>query len=282
MRYLFLFIFVSTSLANAESLNKWVIEKDKNVLLAQLPKMNTTGASGTSVSARDLDTKYVYPCVDPNEDQGEDRSDLKNTYTSLPRVLFKSKSEQVWICTDALSLKEISKTHFFMKESFKIFFRHLDNPPQILAHEAEIMTRPYDVNIDSSQITLRMSLSAESNKKSSLHPISERKITCDENECHLGAPKCVVSAKNLNPKRVILQFDHEVAKFKKHPTEVDSSKPFEYLDDLLLLATTGNEQARSRIENFPIDVSASATGSEILGTYEMYLKEFAALKCGSK
>lgn len=256
----------------AQTESSWMVFKKASYLQKELPKK--TKSKKIMLSSSDFDSHYLFPCKSTALDEREERGESADTGDMLPRLLLvNSEKTEVWVCAAADSLRQIGAGRFRFRDSFRIFSRLDGGIPQMIAEDGEVVARPYELRISGSNLQLVKNLST-ANLQTSSFPLTSRQLNCTQTKCNFSKERCALSSVQLSSTQVLNRFDKAVARYKAKPTvDADKSKPFQYLDQLLVLAVKGNAKAKKRLAFFPIDISGSLTGVEILTSYLASLKE---------
>jgi hypothetical protein len=269
-------------LADAEILvspSPWKAVTDKSILLKTLPKPKPK--VGEPITADQLDEHLLYSCK-VNESDREDVSsaEMQSKYATLPRIAFFGPNHfVVWVCTDEENLKTISPGHYRAISNFAIYSRAAQGKRRLVATQGEMAVLPTDIVLSDRGIEFTESFHLSKAGKETYTPYTTQYINCGAKVCSLSPVKCVLKRASSDMHDIVARFDKAVDRYKKqkNPPGLDESEPFQLLDELFVLAATGDHEAQLRFQHFPFEVDAGPAA--ILGEYTELLRRSKKLGC---
>lgn len=248
----------------------WKLETRAPKMLAALPK--PPRKPDQTITARDLDDHFVYPCVD--EDEIESRAEPPAEDTVLPRVLWTDEyKNEFWICSAAKDFEKIDDGHVFTDQTFVLATKNPRKRFRLLLNEGPLIDRPIEVFAEKGALRVVSFFPLADGKQI---PFSQTRIKCDSKGCVPGEETCALDTKGVDAKSEVKKFDAAVKQHVAHP---DREPPVD-LDRLFLAAVAGDKSAASRIHQYPIELPEEQPAAEQVARYQTELEEAVRIGCG--
>lgn len=248
----------------------WKVETRPNKLLVELPK--PPRKPGQTITARDLDDHFAYPCVD--DDEIETRAQPPEADTVLPRILWTDEHRnEFWICASERDLERLDDHHVYTDQTFVLATKDKRKRFRLMLNEGPLIDRPIEVFAEKGGLRV---VSFFPFADDSLTPFTETRIKCAATGCVVAGETCVLDTKGVDAAAEVKRFDAAFA--KRQPKD---DPPTEW-DRLFLAAAGGDKAAASRFRHFPVPLSEGQTAADQIARYQSELDDAERLGCGGK
>ena len=212
-------------------------------------------------------------------------SDVESKTSVQPRVILRGPEHAtVWVCATPNGMQIQKPNVIHVRDNVAVFLKMGDRAPKRLISQTGDLARPVDVEIVGDKLHVIDNFVIRNGSKiTSWRPMTRVEVSCEGGACTPSAPKCILALQKKDDRRIVSRFDQAVQKYKaskhKDPQQMVKSEPFQLLDQLLLIAASGDKKASDRLQNFPIQPEGDAM--ELLGKYVDQLDQFKSMGCFS-
>ena len=224
-------------------------------------------------------TKSLYTC-----EGVVGASDTDGPGVVMPRVVYRGPNNaSIWICATEhgtrINLKKVPSVVHVLG-NVTVFFKIGDRAPQKLIAQTGDLAHPVDVELTTTDVQVVDNYVIRHGAKiASWRPLTKVIVSCENGICSAAKPKCVLALQKKDDRQIVSKFDAAVQRYKsaKNKSAMETSPPFQLLDEMLLLAASGDKKAAERLQNFPIQPEGAAV--ELVGNYVDQLDHLKSLGC---